>query len=212
VASVASAASAASRQVGSVTLPLAVAGHPALELCNTRAGWGDAAPREYLGSYRDLVVWARELALVRPGQARRLLGAAAADPAAADAALERTRAFRDDLYDALTRDRPPRDALDRLAAVLSAAGTTAVVERSDGGLSMTHGGDSLDVPLHAAADATRRLIEDGLTGDVGRCPGDGCGWLFLRAGRPRRWCIMSICGNRAKARRFAERARAARVG
>jgi predicted RNA-binding Zn ribbon-like protein len=36
-----------------------------------------------------------------------------------------------------------------------------------------------------------------------RCEGEDCGWLFLdssKAGR-RRWCDMTVCGNRAKARR-----------
>ncbi len=174
---------------------------------------GGPVPREYLGTYRDLVVWARELGLVRPGHARQLLGAAADDPVAAAAAVDRTRAFRDDLYAALTRDRPSPESLDRLAVVLAAAGTTARVERSaQGGLSIARGADSLDVPLHAVADEARRLIDDAMSRDIGRCPGDGCGWLFLRNGRPRRWCIMSICGNRAKARRFAERQRATGAG
>jgi predicted RNA-binding Zn ribbon-like protein len=38
---------------------------------------------------------------------------------------------------------------------------------------------------------------------VRRCANPECGWLFLddsRAGK-RRWCSMSSCGNRAKARR-----------
>jgi len=38
---------------------------------------------------------------------------------------------------------------------------------------------------------------------VRRCANPECGWLFLddsRAGK-RRWCSMSACGNRAKARR-----------
>jgi predicted RNA-binding Zn ribbon-like protein len=70
-------------------------------------------------------------------------------------------------------------------------------------------GDDLDLPLHAFADAARRLVDNGLARDVGRCPGAGCGWLFLRNGRERRWCVMALCGNRAKARRFADRRRAA---
>ena len=48
------------------------------------------------------------------------------------------------------------------------------------------------------------------------CAGDDCGWLFLdeSRGKPRRWCSMSDCGNRAKARALYERARArtGRVG
>ena len=37
----------------------------------------------------------------------------------------------------------------------------------------------------------------------------GCGWLFVDGSRnrSRRWCDMSDCGNRAKARRFHRRHR-----
>lgn len=42
---------------------------------------------------------------------------------------------------------------------------------------------------------------------VRECQGPGCGWLFLdrSRGRPRRWCSMRDCGNRAKARRYYHR-------
>jgi predicted RNA-binding Zn ribbon-like protein len=200
----------ASRQVGTVTLPLAVAGHPALELCNTRAGWGEESPREYLTTYRDLVVWAREIGLVRPGHARQLVTAATADPTAADEALRRVLDFRGDLYAVLTGGTDEQGALDRVGAVVAAAAATARLSRSPGGgLALDRAPDGLDLPLHAVADTARRLVEDGLVEDMGRCPGTGCGWLFLRNGRPRRWCIMALCGNRAKARRHAQRRRQA---
>ena len=44
---------------------------------------------------------------------------------------------------------------------------------------------------------------------VRRCANPECGWLFLddsRAGK-RRWCSMSSCGNRAKARRHYHRSK-----
>ena len=53
--------SAMSRLVEGFRLPHAVAGHPALELCNTRAIWWTPAPIEYLHDYPSLVVLAREL-------------------------------------------------------------------------------------------------------------------------------------------------------
>lgn len=200
----------ASQDVDGVTLPLAVAGHPALELCNTRAGWGDEEPREYLTAYADLAVWARELGLLSPATTRRLLRAAEADPVAALEVLDRTQVFRADLYAALTSPSTPPAALRRLTAELAEAASTLRVLRGSDGLRLSRDDESLAAPLRSVADATRRLLEDGLTSDVGRCPGAGCGWLFLRNGRSRRWCIMAICGNRAKARRHAERQRAAR--
>jgi predicted RNA-binding Zn ribbon-like protein len=42
---------------------------------------------------------------------------------------------------------------------------------------------------------------------IRECPGPDCGWLFLdtsKSGR-RRWCDMSVCGNRSKAREHYRR-------
>jgi predicted RNA-binding Zn ribbon-like protein len=44
---------------------------------------------------------------------------------------------------------------------------------------------------------------------VRACPGAGCGWLFYDPRGRRRWCVMAVCGNRAKAARHAELVRAA---
>jgi predicted RNA-binding Zn ribbon-like protein len=43
------------------------------------------------------------------------------------------------------------------------------------------------------------------------CPGDNCGWAFYDGSRNRsgRWCSMSVCGGRAKARSHYRRRRAA---
>jgi predicted RNA-binding Zn ribbon-like protein len=200
----------ASQQIGALTLPLAVAGHPALELCNTLAGWDEPAPKEYLLTYDHLLAWAGALGMVEPADVRRLERLAAADPDAATDMLERARSLRADLYEALTATRPPRAALDRLGEQMRDASASLHVTHSPAaGLTVRPAGANLDLPLHAFADAARRLIDDGLARDVGRCPGEGCGWLFLRNGRSRRWCIMALCGNRAKARRFAQRRRAA---
>ena len=44
---------------------------------------------------------------------------------------------------------------------------------------------------------------------IRQCEGDGCAILFLDLSRSgeRRWCSMSGCGNRAKARAFRQRKR-----
>jgi predicted RNA-binding Zn ribbon-like protein len=65
----------------------------------------------------------------------------------------------------------------------------------------------LAAPVYAAAWAASELLISPAYERVRSCPGGGCGWLFLdRTGR-RRWCTMSTCGNRSKARRFAARHR-----
>lgn len=65
----------------------------------------------------------------------------------------------------------------------------------------------LPAPVYAVAWSASELLVSPALGRVRACPGSSCGWLFLdRAGR-RRWCTMSTCGNRSKARRFAARHR-----
>jgi predicted RNA-binding Zn ribbon-like protein len=198
----------ASQVVDRLTLPRAVAGHPALELCNTLAGWDGDEQREYLATYDHLLTWCGVLDLVPAASVRRLRRLAAADPRAADAALEDGRALRTDLSRVLTSARPPRPALDRLTERVRAAGTTSRIGWTRaGGLAVEPGTECIDLPVRAFALAARRLVEDGLAEDVRSCPGTGCGWLFLDEGRGRRWCIMAICGNREKARRHAARQR-----
>lgn len=199
----------ASQVVDDLTLPRAVAGHPALELCNTLAGWGDGEQKEYLATYDHLLAWAAVLDLVTAPSARRLRRLAAADTQGAEAALLEGRTLRADLYRVLTSTRPPRPALDRLTERVQAAGATSRVGWSRaGGLIVEVASETVDLPVRAFAAAARQLVEDGLAQQVRSCPGAGCGWLFLDEGRGRRWCIMALCGNREKARRHAARQRA----
>jgi predicted RNA-binding Zn ribbon-like protein len=71
-------------------------------------------------------------------------------------------------------------------------------------------------PLERIAFAALRSAADYLISPdrppLRSCP--GCGWLFLDTSRNRmrRWCVMKICGNRAKAHRHYERARRQKGG
>lgn len=57
--------------------------------------------------------------------------------------------------------------------------------------------------IHQVLASAVELLESDQLGRVRQCEGEGCGWLFLdrSRGRPRRWCSMQDCGNRAKAKR-----------
>ncbi len=52
-----------------------------------------------------------------------------------------------------------------------------------------------------------RAMLDGSWPRLKACPGDACGWVFYDASRNRtgRWCAMSVCGDRAKARAYYRR-------
>jgi predicted RNA-binding Zn ribbon-like protein len=65
----------------------------------------------------------------------------------------------------------------------------------------------LDRVLWEAAASAADLLTSPDLARVKTCPGAGCAWLFLDRSRngTRRWCDMSVCGNRAKARRHYSR-------
>ena len=102
-----------SRLFDGVELPAELGGHPALELCNTRAGWGEDDPKEYLASYRHLVSLARALGLVSAA-------VAAALPDDAPDVFARALRFRDALYLTL-REPAPSAAWDDVAAEVERA-------------------------------------------------------------------------------------------
>jgi predicted RNA-binding Zn ribbon-like protein len=69
-------------------------------------------------------------------------------------------------------------------------------------------------PTHASAQLCAILGGEALSllcspkaARVGVCGGGNCGWLFLdeSRGKRRRWCDMSDCGSRAKARQYYEK-------
>lgn len=206
---VAVATPAAQHTVDGLLLPRAIAGHPGLELCNTVAGWGGTAPRDYLESYPHVVALARSLGLLPAADARALLRASYDDPRLADRVLADTRLLRGDLYRVLSRSHDAGQ-LDRLNVALAGAAAARRIETvtAHGPRWGFAGPAGLQRPLDLLAWESRRLLEaPGTASRVRCCPGDGCGWLFVDPRGQRRWCVMSLCGNRAKARRHAARTR-----
>jgi predicted RNA-binding Zn ribbon-like protein len=61
------------------------------------------------------------------------------------------------------------------------------------------------MPLHRFALSAHALLEQYPRSAIRACGDERCGWLFLDPPGRRRWCEMAVCGNRAKARRYAQR-------
>jgi predicted RNA-binding Zn ribbon-like protein len=189
------------RVVEGLLLPAEVAGHPALDFCNTRAGWYSPGPRDYLTSFDHLVVWAREAGLVEPAVARRLRRMEGGEKALAKALRLRTAIYR-----ACTEEADD-EAWDAVATEARRAAAAAILVRGRGWVIPERVGLELPV-LEVARAAGALLASPELARSIGACPGNDCGWLFLDPRGRRRWCVMAVCGNREKARRHARRARA----
>ena len=125
-------------------------------------------------------------------------------PAAASRALSRAQRLRDAIYSACT-DPADDEAWEAVAAEARRAAAAAVLVRGSGWTVPESAG--LDLPTLEVARAAGALLAAPELETVGRCPGQDCGWLFLDPRGRRRWCTMAVCGNRAKARRHALRAR-----
>ncbi len=162
-----------------------------LDFANTRYWRGQETPTETLNVPADLAAWAK---------ASKPLPATEFDEAIA----LREALYR--LFDAQAQGKaaPTRD-LDALNRALAQAPARITLKR---------GRDGYEWEVDAKAGTALALLAPVLwsAGDllagprldkVRRCANPDCGWLFLddsRAGK-RRWCSMSSCGNRAKARR-----------
>jgi predicted RNA-binding Zn ribbon-like protein len=191
-------------------IPDAVAGHPGVELCNTRAGWGEPGPKEYLDSYAALALWARENRLITPAECSLSLAEAARRPTLAKSVLAEALELRDCLYTVFTdRSLPERATRQVRDFVTSAVRESRYGLDPERGSLLLDGGSGLAIPVHRSVLAANRLLESQGPSAVGRCAGQGCGWLFFDPTQRRRWCIMAVCGNRAKVRRYAERHRPA---
>lgn len=192
--------------VDGLVLPVAVGGHPALDFCNTRAGWGSPAPKEYLRSYDHLAVWAGWAGLIDAGAVAVARAAAHRDPAAAQDVLRTALELREASYPvALGPGTPASFGIVAAQARTARAAATLrpAVGESGPAASWVFEGEAVAAPLLAVAGQLADLLCSPLSRVVAACPGRGCGWLFADPRRRRRWCDMAVCGNRAKARRHA---------
>lgn len=178
-----------SHEIDGVVLPDPVAGHPALDFCNTRAGWNFGPVREYLVDPGVLGVWAREAGLTQ-------------ETSGSPEVLRRTLAFREALYPVLIGQGTAADwELVSGEAVLARAHSRLVPHRWE----LLPAGP--ETALFAVALAAADFLTGPRASKVGACPGEGCGWLFSDPRGRRRWCSMAVCGNRAKARRHRDETR-----
>jgi predicted RNA-binding Zn ribbon-like protein len=189
----------ASTVVDGLVIPVSLAGQPVLDFCNTRAAWAAPVPKEYLKTHAHLTVWAAANGLIPRADVPRLRRATSRG----DEIVARAVRFRSALYGVLVGepDWPGVNAEVRAAVahLRLAPGPTP----ADWVLDET----GPELPLLAVAWAAARFLTTPAAATVSACPSADCGWLFANPSGRRRWCSMALCGNRAKARRHAERAR-----
>jgi predicted RNA-binding Zn ribbon-like protein len=187
-----------------------------LDFANTCYWRGRATPTDDLKAPADLLAWLGR----HGGLAETALAAAAQaierEPARAEVLLEAIR-LREAIYrifNAVAEGRAVDDAdFTVLTAALAETPARNRLARTDGGFAW-----EVDIGrLEGAADVPALLAPVlWSAGDlmlqagnrrVRRCANEQCLWLFVDDSKSgtRRWCDMSSCGNRAKARRHYAR-------
>lgn len=185
-------------------LPWNTSGHPALEFCNTYAGWnGPELPgADWLRGYGTLAVWAGHLDLAEDWLVDQLLTRAERRPEEAAQVLDEAREFRERLYACLTAPEDAR-AFKAVAEVAEAAARVAVFTRGTDGLGCWRLSPSagLRLPVYAVARSAAELLTEPRRLTLRVCPSEDCGWLFLDQSGRRRWCSLATCGSKRSARR-----------
>lgn len=189
-----------------------IGGTLALNFTNTSSGRGTAEHLEHLRQPGDLLAWAQHAGLLTLDElaaARPLLGDAAAAAGLLGAALTlREVVYR--VFLALAAGSGPAQA-DLTALTLTHAATLAratLVEKPDGTYAWRwRPGEGLPEAILGPIALSALALLQGLDPTrVKQCAGLHCGWLFFDATKNRRrWCEMSVCGNRAKQRALRQR-------
>ena len=132
--------------------------------------------------------------------------------------LQRVIAVREGLRELARRNRQPgvgcdpatlapmNAAIAQVSLGLELDAERLVLSSRDDGSVDAAVGTLLAIALQAMIDRRWRRLK--------ACPGEHCGWVFYDHSRNNssRWCSMSVCGGRAKARSHYRRKRSSSVG
>jgi predicted RNA-binding Zn ribbon-like protein len=208
-----------SETIGGVDRFEYLAGSLCLDFLNT-CSTHDPVIADDLRTYTDLLDWCTGASIFSPGEAAEQRQSGESNDAIGLRELQQARDIREALYrifDSHMRDGGASVARADVETLHAALGNALAAMRTrvvDGAIEYTWRGrpqapGSLLWPV--VVDAARLLTSAELA-RIAKCGGEGCDWLFIvnNRGRRRRWCSMSGCGNRAKAKRHYEKSKSAR--
>lgn len=188
-------------------------GHLALDFANTVSRRDYPAKRnDHLRHYDDLVSFAQQSGLLTASAATGLRREAEANAAGAAQALRGAIVLREAVYRGFQHTADGKAITPQDLELIERYNLTALRHRR---LERVHGGyawkweaegDLNRILWPIAHSAAELIVSDDLQ-KVRECEASDCAWLFLDTSRnrSRRWCDMSVCGNREKARRHYQR-------
>lgn len=194
-----------------------IAGALCLDFANTIHNSHAHDKGEELHDVSDLLQWAREARLLSSADHERFSAHYSRSSSESAAALAEALTIRDlllSIFGGIADGHPVshRRVSDLNAALARTPGLLRVHKKADRiEKEWTGATDGLQQVLFPVLTSAAELLASDRLGRIRGCASADCTWLFLdvsRNGR-RRWCDMSVCGNRTKARRHYQRAKAA---
>jgi predicted RNA-binding Zn ribbon-like protein len=192
-------------------------GNLCLDLANTISHRDEPERRaEHLTSYADMVAFARQSGVISSGQADELDAYALRHGSEARQNFRRAIELREAIYGIFTAIAQGETASQDDLTIVTECALEALRHRSltpaEGGYRWewrTDGKNPLARVVWPAAQAAAELLTSKELRIARWCEARDCQRLFLdhSRNRSRRWCDMTVCGNRAKARRHYQRTR-----
>lgn len=192
-----------------------IAGALCLDFANTIHD-SRAEDNEELHAISDLLQWAKEANLLSSTHHDHLAAHYSRNPRQAEAALAKSTAIRDlllSIFAGIANRRPvSAQHLSQLNSALAQAPGLLHVRKNSNRIETqwTSAADGLEQVLFAVLSSAAQLLGSARLRRIRECASADCTWLFVdeSRNRSRRWCEMRACGNRMKARRHYQRARA----
>lgn len=186
-------------------------GNLSLDFVNTldeRAG----DPEELLTSFSRLLQWSRQSSAITEENYESLVAAEERNPRRSEEALRKALELRETLFrsiDAIIRngELPPSN-LKALEKWKRAADLKKSFRFERNRLEFNYEDSDPTSTFWPVVDSAFDLFSsERACSRLKLCAGETCDWAFLDQSRQgnRRWCDMSVCGNRAKAKRFRGR-------
>jgi predicted RNA-binding Zn ribbon-like protein len=184
-----------------------------LDFINTLDDRFEKQPKELLQHYVDVARFAEDTGILSDTQVDRLSALSMERPDVGQKALRAAIQMREAMHEvfwALVKNKPvPPAALIILNGYVQSAAEHLKLVPANGRLEWRFDAPSNDLaaPLWPIARSAAELLASDQAQYVRACDSETCQWLFLDTSKNhrRRWCDMTKCGNRAKARAFYDR-------
>jgi predicted RNA-binding Zn ribbon-like protein len=164
-------------------------------------------------SWESLIRFLEEVRISSAERTLRLLNLPQSDPQSADQLLQKARrlsAALEKVFSSIIRkEKIARDWTEPINEILRITEGHDELVQQDGVWRMEfvarEGG--LDWLLAAIARSAAELVAEGSNSRIRLCASQNCGLFFYDNSRTRqrRWCSMSVCGNRSKVATFARK-------